>query len=43
MQNRKFVLLPASEIAPTWEHPNLMKDISELLEVTSDNSLLEKI
>lgn len=43
MSKRKFVLLPAQEIAPTWEHPELNKTVSELLENTSDNSLIKKL
>ncbi len=37
MQNRKFVLLPMAEIAPTVIHPVLKKSVSELLDNLEDN------
>lgn len=35
--NRKFVLLPLSELAPTFRHPQLHKTVVELLATTKDN------
>ncbi|GIW45251.1 MAG: 2-amino-4-hydroxy-6-hydroxymethyldihydropteridine diphosphokinase [Candidatus Binatia bacterium] len=35
--NRKFVLLPLSELAPTLRHPELDKTVVELLATTKDN------
>ncbi|MEA3495109.1 MAG: 2-amino-4-hydroxy-6-hydroxymethyldihydropteridine diphosphokinase [Bacteroidota bacterium] len=37
IQNRKFVLLPLSEISNGFVHPLLKKEISELLEECTDN------
>ncbi|MCX8071034.1 MAG: 2-amino-4-hydroxy-6-hydroxymethyldihydropteridine diphosphokinase [Candidatus Binatia bacterium] len=34
--NRKFVLLPLSELAPSFRHPELHKSVSELLATTKD-------
>lgn len=39
MQNRKFVLLPVQDLNLDWKHPVLKKTISELLEVTPDQSV----
>lgn len=39
MQNRKFVLLPVQDLNLDWHHPVFQKSISELLEVTSDESV----
>ncbi|GBD25637.1 Bifunctional folate synthesis protein [bacterium HR30] len=36
LPNRKFVLLPLSELAPSFRHPQLQKSISELLATTKD-------
>jgi deoxyguanosine kinase len=38
MQNRKFVLLPFQDLNIHWEHPVLKKSITELLQITPDNS-----
>lgn len=38
MQNRRFVLLPMQDLNLDWKHPILQKKISELLEVTPDQS-----
>ena len=40
--DRKFVLIPLNEIAPELIHPVQGKKIKELLNVTSDNSNVEK-
>lgn len=37
MQNRRFVLLPLSQIAPDFIHPKLQKTIMQLLYNCSDN------
>jgi 2-amino-4-hydroxy-6-hydroxymethyldihydropteridine diphosphokinase len=42
MQNRKFVLEPLQEIAPTVFHPQLKKTISELLVNLEDPLFVEK-
>ncbi|MEZ7504615.1 2-amino-4-hydroxy-6-hydroxymethyldihydropteridine diphosphokinase [Flavobacterium sp. Arc2] len=39
MQDRKFVLLPIQDLNLDWKHPLLKKNISELLEVSSDQSV----
>lgn len=36
LPNRKFVLLPLSELAPSFRHPQLQKSVSELLATTKD-------
>lgn len=38
MQDRKFVLLPFSDLNFQWEHPVYKKSIQELLEATDDKS-----
>ena len=43
MQNRKFVLLPFQDLNLDWEHPILKKSISELLQVTPDDSVCEVV
>jgi 2-amino-4-hydroxy-6-hydroxymethyldihydropteridine diphosphokinase len=40
--DRKFVLIPLNEIAPELNHPVQRKKIKELIELTSDNSNVEK-
>jgi len=43
MQNRKFVLLPFQDLNVDWEHPILKKSISELLQITQDESVCEVV
>ena len=43
MQNRKFVLLPMQGVTLNWVHPIDKKTVSELLEVTSDDSNCVKV
>ena len=43
MQNRRFVLVPLTEIDPTLQHPVLKKTIAELLEECPDNLEVKKI
>jgi len=43
MQNRRFVLVPLTEIDPTLQHPVLKKTIAELLEECPDNLEVTKI
>lgn len=43
LQNRKFVLLPMQAVALNWVHPIDKKTVSELLEVTSDDSNCVKV
>ena len=38
MQDRKFVLLPFSDLNFQWKHPVFKKSIQELLEITEDKS-----
>ncbi|HEU4790105.1 MAG TPA: 2-amino-4-hydroxy-6-hydroxymethyldihydropteridine diphosphokinase [Flavobacterium sp.] len=38
MQNRKFVLLPFQDLNVDWTHPVLKKTISELIQITPDDS-----
>ncbi|RXK50905.1 2-amino-4-hydroxy-6-hydroxymethyldihydropteridine diphosphokinase [Aquirufa rosea] len=40
ISQRKFVLVPLAEIAPTWVHPILEKDIRTLLDECPDQSLV---
>jgi 2-amino-4-hydroxy-6-hydroxymethyldihydropteridine diphosphokinase len=42
LANRRFVLLPANEIAPNWKHPIWGKTISELLNECSDTTAVNK-
>jgi len=39
---RKFVLVPLSEIAPSFVHPQLHKDISTLLSESEDFALVQR-
>lgn len=39
MQNRKFVLLPMLDLNLDWKHPIFHKKITELLEISPDNSV----
>lgn len=43
MQNRKFVLLPFQDLNIDWQHPILKKSISELIQVTPDDSICEVV
>ncbi|MFV8373777.1 2-amino-4-hydroxy-6-hydroxymethyldihydropteridine diphosphokinase [Flavobacterium sp. LB1P62] len=43
MQNRKFVLLPIQDLYLDWKHPILKKTISELLEISPDESVCEVV
>lgn len=43
MQERKFVLVPCSEIAAEWNHPLLNKKVDELLENCQDSSKITKV
>jgi deoxyguanosine kinase len=43
MQNRKFVLLPFQDLNLDWEHPIFKKSISELLQITPDDSVCEVV
>jgi deoxyguanosine kinase len=38
MENRNFVLLPMRDLNLSWEHPVLKKSVSELIELSSDES-----
>ncbi|WP_281336539.1 2-amino-4-hydroxy-6-hydroxymethyldihydropteridine diphosphokinase [Flavobacterium eburneipallidum] len=38
MQNRKFVLLPMLDLNLDWKHPVFQKNVSELLEISPDES-----
>ena len=42
VENRKFVLVPLKEIAPDFIHPVINKSIMELLEITGDDSKVNK-
>lgn len=39
MQNRKFVLLPMLDLKLNWKHPFFQKSVSELIAVTTDDSI----
>ncbi len=41
MQNRKFVLLPMNDLNLNWVHPILNKSVTELLQITTDDSTCE--
>jgi deoxyguanosine kinase len=43
MQNRKFVLLPFEDLKLDWIHPVLKKTISELIQITPDESICEVV
>lgn len=43
MHERKFVLIPAAEIAAYAKHPKLERTISELLEECLDNSIVRHL
>ena len=43
MQSRNFVLLPMQDLNLNWTHPILKKTTSELLLITTDESVCEKI
>lgn len=42
MQNRKFVLVPLNEIAPTFKHPVFHKNITQLLQECNDDLEVKK-
>jgi 2-amino-4-hydroxy-6-hydroxymethyldihydropteridine diphosphokinase len=42
LQERKFVLIPLSEIAPNYKHPILLKTTQELLEICTDSLDVQK-
>lgn len=42
IQNRRFVLLPCSEIIPGFIHPGLHMNIDKLLELCKDNLMAVK-
>ncbi|MFB3389874.1 2-amino-4-hydroxy-6-hydroxymethyldihydropteridine diphosphokinase [Flavobacterium sp. LAR06] len=39
MQNRKFVLMPMQNLKLNWKHPIFQKSVSELIAVTTDDSI----
>ena len=41
--NRRFVLVPLTEIAADWQHPVLKKTMTDLLEACDDTLAVEKI
>ncbi|WP_339918867.1 2-amino-4-hydroxy-6-hydroxymethyldihydropteridine diphosphokinase [uncultured Flavobacterium sp.] len=43
MQDRKFVLLPIQDLNLDWKHPVLKKSISELVDISSDQSVCQAI
>ena len=43
MINRRFVLIPMSEIAPEWVHPVFKKTITKLLEECTDSLEVKKL
>jgi len=43
LHNRKFTLMPLSEIAPDFVHPIFMKNISQLKNELKDNLIIKKL
>jgi 2-amino-4-hydroxy-6-hydroxymethyldihydropteridine diphosphokinase len=43
IQNRRFVLVPMNELAPSFIHPVLKKTIAELLEICPDHLQVTKL
>jgi deoxyguanosine kinase len=43
MQNRLFVLLPFQDLKLDWKHPILNKNIAELIEICSDESVCKVV
>ena len=43
MLERLFVLVPLTEIAPTYRHPSWLSSVAELLQKTSDRSEVRKL
>jgi 2-amino-4-hydroxy-6-hydroxymethyldihydropteridine diphosphokinase len=43
LHNRRFALVPLTEIAPAVLHPGFKKNISQLLSICPDESTVEKI
>ncbi|MBW4359640.1 2-amino-4-hydroxy-6-hydroxymethyldihydropteridine diphosphokinase [Flavobacterium taihuense] len=43
MQDRKFVLLPFQDLNVDWQHPILKKSISELIQISPDDSVCEVV
>jgi 2-amino-4-hydroxy-6-hydroxymethyldihydropteridine diphosphokinase len=43
MLERRFVLVPLAEIAPTYHHPSWQYTVAELLQKTPDRSEVRKL
>lgn len=43
LANRRFALIPVCEIAPTWKHPSLQMEMTELLAICKDTREVLKI
>jgi len=43
LQNRKFTLVPLSELAPSFSHPKLNMSNKELLDICKDDSWVKKV